>query len=294
MIISRLIGGLGNQMFQFAAGYALAKKLELPLRLDVGSLKKYSRHNGYQFNKIFDGEFFTASVLDVVSVLGLRNYRYRFNSVEVNPSYMLKNDSSIFLERSHNFCEEYETISKSCYLSGYWQSDKYFSEFSNEIKEIFRFKDNLDFKNSIILEEISKCTSVGIHVRRGDYLSNPSASLFHGLCPITYYLEAIKIIIAKDIDARFYVFSDDPSFVKESFGHIKGLVIVDINQGKDSYNDMRLLASCKHHIIANSSFSWWGSWLANSPNQIVIAPKIWFAGSKEKIIDIYNQNWILI
>lgn len=294
MIISRLIGGLGNQMFQFAAGFALAKKLEVPLRLDIAALKKYNRHNGYQLHKIFKGEFFTANFFDVVGVLGLREYRYRFNSVEVDLSYIYKNNSNLFLERSHNFCVQYESISRPCYLSGYWQSEKYFLDYSKDIREIFKFKEELNIKNSFLLKEISSHNSVGVHVRRGDYLTNHSAALFHGTCPISYYLNAIEIINSKVSNTKFYLFSDDTSFVKDNFGHINNIVIVDINKGNESYNDMRLLAACKHHIIANSSFSWWGAWLANYQNQIVIAPKVWFAGSKEKIYDIYNQNWLLV
>jgi hypothetical protein len=294
MIVIRLIGGLGNQMFQVAAGYSLAKRLGLDLKLDIASLKKYKRHNGYQFSDIFDGEFQIASFWNVLNLLRLKHWSQRRNSVEVRPDFLFDPHSSILLEKSHNYSSDFEKVEKSCYLAGYWQSERYFLDCQEDIRKIFKFKRVTDSANLAVLENILQSNAVGIHVRRGDYISNIHANEFHGICDLEYYRLAIRIIQEKVANPKFLVFSDDMHYCRTAFKHLNGVEFVDVNAGKHSYNDMHLLSKCKHHIIANSSFSWWGAWLGQKENQVVIAPKLWFAGSKETLTDIYCKHWKLI
>jgi hypothetical protein len=292
MIISKLLGGLGNQMFQYATGYALAKNLNLPYRIDTILLSKYNRHNGYQFNEIFDYKFEIASYLELCSLLKFKTYFVVNESInKVNP-YTFNSKKNIFREYSHNYINDFDKINTSCYISGYWQSEKYFKKYENDLRKIFEFKNSFSKLNKLHENEILNSNSVSIHVRRGDYISNTNASKYIGICELTYYKKAIEIISNK-IDKPFYfIFSDDIEYVVNNFNFLENYRIINNNQGIESYNDMRLMSLCKYHIIANSSFSWWGAWLANNKNKLVIAPDKWFIGSKEIMKDIYCENWI--
>jgi hypothetical protein len=292
MIISKLIGGLGNQMFQYATGFALAKHLNMPFRIDINLLNKYNRHNGYQLNEIFDSNFEIASYLELWSLLRFKTYSVVNESVDIVNPYTFNPNIRIFREYSHNYINDFEKINNPCYISGYWQSEKYFINFDNELRKKFTFKNTLSGLNKEHENEILNSNSVSIHVRRGDYLSNANAAKFHGICELAYYQKSIEIISNKIDNPTYFIFSDDVEFIIKNFTFLKNYRIIDNNQGKESYNDLRLMALCKHHIIANSTFSWWGAWLANHSNQIVIAPEKWFIGSKEIMKDIYCKNWI--
>ena len=294
MIISKLIGGLGNQMFQFAAGHALAKRLNMQHRIDIILLNKYKSHNGYQLNQIFDSNFEIASYFELFGLLKLKTFSVVYESVDKVDPYLFKPKNRIFREYSHNFINEFKNINSECYLSGYWQSTKYFEDVEQDLRKIFSFKNDLKGLNKSYEIEIKNTNSVCVHVRRGDYITNLNAAKFHGICEMDYYNNAIKLISNSIENPTYFIFSDDVEYVKSNFSYLKNYTIVHNNQGSESYNDMRLMGMCKHHIIANSSFSWWGAWLAGWKEQIVIAPKIWFAGSDEPVRDIYKPEWILL
>ena len=171
---------------------------------------------------------------------------------------------------------------------------KYFDNVEDELRSIFTFKNELEGLNKIHELEINTTNSICLHVRRGDYVSNLSAAKFHGICNLEYYKKAIQYIYAKIENPFFFIFSDDVDYVKNNFNELKNFKIIDNNQGQTSYIDLRLMALCKHHIIANSTFSWWGAWLAKKEHQIVIAPSTWFEGSQEVMKDIYCENWIKV
>jgi hypothetical protein len=179
------------------------------------------------------------------------------------------------------------------FACGYWQSSKYFSDYEKEIREDFQFIKPLDRKNLSVLKKIEKTSSASIHIRRGDYVSNSKINKVHGTCSITYYRKAINHLKRKFPNSAFFVFSDDPNWVKENI-KINNATYVDWNQGKNSYKDMQLMSRCKHNIIANSSFSWWGAWLNCNPKKIIIAPKIWFNDpiAQEKSKELIPKTWI--
>ena len=182
------------------------------------------------------------------------------------------------------------------YFVGYWQSENYFNSIEKIIREHFKFKPTLSEKNLRLKKRIENSNSVSLHIRRGDYVNNASAYKTHGLCSIEYYNRAIDEIKRQVKDPIFFIFSDDPEWVKSTDFGIINFEIIDWNIGNLSYIDMQMMNCCKHNIIANSSFSWWGAWLNSNSKKIVISPKKWFANDvlNEQAKNIVPNSWIKI
>ena len=173
------------------------------------------------------------------------------------------------------------------YINGYWQDERYFSSVEENVKDVFQFK-GIDEENENLAHEIASCNSVSLHIRRGDY-----ASYGMSLVGQEYYSIAIKYINDNINSPIFYVFSDDKDAAEEIVGALNvKYKFVDINHGEYSYKDMFLMSCCKHNVIANSSFSWWGAWLNSNLNKIVIAPAQW--DGKNKSFHPQCESWILL
>lgn len=151
-----------------------------------------------------------------------------------------------------------------------------------------------DVTNEQVAQNILSVNAVSLHVRRGDYVSNLTINQFHGTCSLEYYNQAIAQIAKKVETPHFFVFSDDPEWVKSNLKIDYSITIVDHNNADKNYEDIRLMSLCKHHIIANSSFSWWGAWLCRNPNKIVIAPLKWFNDKSINTTDLIPDGWIKI
>ncbi|MBY0432606.1 MAG: alpha-1,2-fucosyltransferase, partial [Cyclobacteriaceae bacterium] len=164
------------------------------------------------------------------------------------------------------------------YLSGYWQSEKYFSPVSVVIRDQFIPARPLDERNTALQTQMQSQNSVAVHVRRGDYASASAYNSFFGVLPLQYYNLAMAEIVKTISNPVFYFFSDDPSWCKQHMP-VGQAVFVDHNTGENAYKDLVLMSSCKHAIIANSTFSWWGAWLNRNPDKVVIAPRTWFQSS---------------
>ncbi|MCH8466616.1 MAG: alpha-1,2-fucosyltransferase [Roseinatronobacter sp.] len=294
MVITKLIGGLGNQMFQYAAGVSLARNIGVDLRIDKNALRTYNLHQGYQLDEIFQGDFIQATEWEMFKLMGLRKFKIVKRGAEVNPKHKFKAGYPFIRQPTHNYWADFDKITTSGYLAGYWQSSKYFANSEAEVRQAFSFKDNLTGRNLEIVNKVRSENSVAIHIRRGDYISDPGSLKFHGFCDWNYYDKAVSIIIEKTGASKFYIFSDEPEVARLHFQDTRSFEIVDWNTGRSSYRDMQIMSHCRHHIIANSTFSWWGAWLADSPEQVVVAPSSWFQGSDEQIVDIYEPDWIII
>lgn len=261
MIVIKLTGGLGNQMFQYAYGRSESIRKKQPLSY-------YFIHHRGDTNRQYE--------LNVFNIKGKK----------IDGFY-----SEIFLKVGHILKLSYPHI-----ISGYWQSEKYFIKHENEIRKDFQFKKPLDKKNKKVLEQIKNTNSVSIHIRRGDYVSNKKTNQFHGVCSLSYYKEAINYFKKRIENPKFFVFSDDPEWVKENLKK-EGAIYINWNKGEDSYKDIQLMSRCKHNIIANSSFSWWGAWLNDNLEKMVIAPKKWFNDKEAQIKaggEIVPKTWIKI
>lgn len=181
-------------------------------------------------------------------------------------------------------------LPQDCYLDGYWQSERYFENVADEVRSNFRFNEaDLDATNKALLEQIRRTNSVSLHVRRGDYIG---IDMFWNICTLDgYYAPAIDYIRQKEQDLHFFVFSNDIAWCKANLS-LDNCCYVDNNGGANSYRDMQLMSACKHNIIANSTFSWWGAWLNDNPHKLVLAPPHFFnSGAEENILP---SNWIKI
>lgn len=292
MIISQIIGGLGNQMFQYAAGRALSLEYGVPLRLDVFGFADYSLHQGFELQHVFNCPAKTAAESDVRSILGWQ-FSPSIRRIVARPGMAPFRRKAFVVEPHFHYWPEINHVPQECYLHGYWQSEKYFQSHASDIRDDFAFKRTFSNRNAELAEQIAQANAVSLHVRRGDYANNTKTAATHGLCTLDYYHEAIQYICERVERPNFFIFSDDMAWVKEHLKIDSPCQHVDHNFGAENYNDMRLMSLCKHHIIANSSFSWWGAWLNPSADKIAIAPKQWFA-NETNTQDLIPDEWLVL
>ncbi|MDR1285583.1 MAG: alpha-1,2-fucosyltransferase [Campylobacteraceae bacterium] len=265
MIIVKLIGGLGNQMFQYAIGRAIAYKNNDVFKLDITGFKNYKFHNGYRLNAFNIDE--KIAYIDEIKQLGVRNkilnkllrmgiYNYKKDTFYVEkPKNETKFDPKVFSY-------------KNLYLNGYWQNEKYFLDIKDIIVKEFTLKKSINENATKYMKFIKNSNSISIHVRRGDYLKTDS---FLG---IEYYRKAYAYILDKIDNFSFFIFSDDIEWCKENLNFIANPIFVE--NTTNELEDLELMKNAKHNIIANSSFSWWAAWLNTNKDKIIIAPNIWF------------------
>lgn len=292
MIAVRLIGGLGNQMFQFALGRALSIAHNVPLRLDVSGFSNNSLHQGFELNRIFKGPIALAATSDLHDMLGWRSFKH-LRSLLLRPSMHWLHGQRFIVEPHFHYWEGIQNLRPPSYLSGYWQSERYFSKIATLIRDDFTFTQPLSGKNHELAQAIRGNESISLHIRRGDYVSNPKTLATHGICSLEYYRLAVANMAERLAEPRFYVFSDDPEWVRSNLTVDYPMVFVDNNRGADSFNDMHLMSLCRHHIIANSTFSWWGAWLNPRAGKIVVAPRKWFA-HEARVDDLFPKEWVAL
>ncbi len=288
MIIVKLIGGLGNQLFQ----YALAKKIALSnnedVLLDITAFEKYKLHKyslqffniDENFAKNEDIELFFPKNKNI-----FKRIRYKIKKIILKPQIIKETNSNNLV---------FNKISKYSYFDGYWQSEKYFHDIRKELLEDLSITIPLKGKNLNIANKIKSTNSISLHIRRADYVTNLKTFNIHGICDLEYYQSAINYMKSKVKNIVIFVFSDDIKWAKENLKTDLEIVFVDHNNADTNYEDLRLMSLCKHNIIANSSFSWWGAWLNQNPGKIVIAPKKWFATNKRDYSEIVPKTWIKI
>ncbi|MGB4399643.1 MAG: alpha-1,2-fucosyltransferase [Daejeonella sp.] len=188
--------------------------------------------------------------------------------------------------------DEFNELPSNVLLEGYWQTEKYFLQIRPILLNEFRWEPFTDHLNPIVCESISKDNSVGLHVRRGDFIENAVIHNHHGVCDIDYYRRAISHVNANIENPTYYVFSDDIAWAKREFASLSSVKFIDHNKGSESFRDMQLMSYCKHNIIANSSFSWWGAWLNQNENKVVVAPEKWFKNLEMSTTDLIPSRWI--
>jgi hypothetical protein len=290
MIVTNLIGGLGNQMFQYAAGRVLSLERGVPLCLDISGFSSYGLHQGFELQRIFNCAAGIANEADMRDILGWQSSSH-IRRLLLRKEMVSFRRKELVVEPQFNYWPGIKHVPNDCYLVGYWQSEKYFSESASQIRADFTFRQSLEDQNEKLTQQIISVNAVSLHVRRGDYATNPQTTATHGLCTLDYYRHSIQYVAERVQQPNFFIFSDDIAWVRDNLNFPHQSQYVDCNQGKESYNDMRLMSMCNHHIIANSSFSWWGAWLNPKRDKIVVAPKNWFANQTDAS-DLLPQSWV--
>lgn len=277
MRLIKMTGGLGNQMFIYA--FYLQMKERFPqVYIDLSDMVHYNVHHGYKLNHVFNlprTEFcINQSLKKVLEFMFFKTIIER----KQNGSLKAYNKSYIW---------------PLIYFKGFYQSEKYFTSIKEKVHDVFTFNKSLANQETIALlkQMDSDKDSISIHVRRGDYLLPKHWKTTGSVCQLPYYLNAIAEMERKIKTPSYYVFSDDITWVKENIP-LTTAIYVDWNKGEDSWQDMMLMSHCRHHIICNSTFSWWGAWLNPHEDKTVIAPNRWFQLCETP--DIYPTEWIKV
>lgn len=290
MIIVEINGGLGNQMFQYALGRCLSLKNNTELKLDINIFNNHKlRKYELGFLNIIEN-IATEEEIEKIKYIKSKMPGILRKPFKI-PKYSFNADSHIH-EKHFHFDPEILNLPNDLYVEGYWQSEKYFKQISDIIKKDFTVKNELSGKNKEFAEEISKGNSVSLHIRRGDYVNDAKTKAAYYVDLDEYYKNAINLINEKVNCPHFYIFSDEPEWVKNNYAKDLNCSVVDINSADNGYEDMRLMSLCKHNIIANSSFSWWGAWLNNNTEKIVVSPKKWFNHSDFDTKDLQPESRI--
>jgi hypothetical protein len=287
MIYARLVGGLGNQLFQYACARALALRRGVGVVLDLRELSRGAAHAVYGLNCFaIDARVGAAQELPpprervlpyALWRAGMTQPRFlRERGLGVNAAVLAARDGT--------------------YLHGYFQSEEYFLDAEAQIRADLTITAAPSDENRRWLARIADdhC-AVSLHVRRGDYAGSAKGQAVHGTCDAAYYTRAVAALLDKvGIDPRFYVFSDDPGWARANLDLGAETVVLDHNPPAAAVEDMRLMGACRHHIIANSSFSWWGAWRNPAAAKVVVAPKRWFSDPALVNPDICPKGWLRV
>lgn len=292
MIITEPLGGLGNQLFQYAAAYTLAQKHGTTVKIDNSRFKTYKAW---------------PYMLPLVQVPQDMATEAEINALMPGASHIKSQrlrkwlgirDAHFYCEPHFHYDEAFEQLDDNTFLRGYFQSERYFASHGEALRALFQpaapASDNaLRYQADIRAATIP----VSLHVRRGDYISNKAALTTHGNIGLAYYQQAVRIITAlAGAEPHFFLFSDDPDWAEANLTFCRQRTVVRGNDAAPE-RDMWLMSQCRHHITANSTFSWWGAWLNPAPDKQVIAPRNWFAYDEligKNTRDIYPQGWLLI
>ena len=279
-------------MFQYACGRALSIRTKQLLRIATDQFKAYSLHNGFELQRVFQTEALQATEAELKSVLGWRSaptLRRLFG----RPTMRWATQHHWCNEPHFQYWPDITKVQGPVYLHGYWQSERYFDGVANQIRKDFSFRMPWDGADLAVLERMRAQPSGSLHVRRGDYKLAKNQAVY-ALCDLDYYRKAIQVLRDRVPAIRLFAFSDDPDWVDAQLGKEFGPIeTVRHNSGIRSSNDMRLMSQADHHIIANSSFSWWGAWLNPNPEKLVIAPRNWFANGTNDV-DLVPDTWMRI
>lgn len=282
MIKVRINGGLGNQLFQYAAAYALAKKMNVSMQVDISDAMKYRVHP-LRLDKLSCSVPFSKKK-NIIDKILLHPRIIGYSSKLLNRYYM---------EPSLRYCAFPSRIANDLFLIGYFQSELYFRECRAELLEEFRPQQELSSYQKDVKQKIETSSSLSIHIRRGDYISNPDASAVHGCCDKAYFNRSIDYLQKKGVISKktiFFIFSDDIEWCRDNLIFPNETIFVE-GDSKSPELDMWLMSYCKHHIISNSTYSWWGAWLNIYADKCVIAPLDWFKTHHDST-DIIPENWV--
>jgi hypothetical protein len=302
MITLSVLGGLGNQMFQYAAGKALAERHGVDLALDLSGFtdtKLTPRPFLLDRLRVPEASAFSAQAeaQKAAGYYARAAWRKRIARV-IGRVGLPKLEPLDYTEPHFHYDPTFETLGPHTTVWGYFQSERYFSSIAEDLREWFLPRESLTSAAAEMLSRIEASRlPISVHVRRGDYL-DPGRVEFHGIVVEPYYREALdRLEGAIGAAAELFVFSDDPAAAEQVLNFVPRSRLVNVRGEPDRpWEDMALMARCRHHIIANSSFSWWGAWLNGAPEKVVVAPRNWFAPGQRRMqtSDLYPPAWLLV
>lgn len=311
MIIIRLVGGLGNQLFQYALGRKLSYINNVELKLDISNYKTDSLRS-YQLDK-FNIVESIASKEEIAQFVNCKIeaifYKYVnlltnnkggsllkaimgdiiHKSFNINQFTIPFYRRQYIIERSPFFDPDVLKVTDNAYFVGYWNSYKYFEDIEQLLKKDFTLKNPCSSNISTVSDQIQNTESVSIHIRRGDYLTNKS----YLVLSLNYYHKAIEELCHSVTDPHFFIFSDEPTWVENNFSIPYPMTLVKGNGPDNPHVDLILMSMCKHHIIANSTFSWWGAWLGTEKNKQVYFPKSYYSFNYD-LRGVNPESWSMI
>ena len=279
MIIIKIKGGLGNQLFQYAVGRAAALHHKVPLKFDTTIFETYKLHNGYRLDQ-FAIQAEIAAENEIINLKGRSNVLFS----ALRKAGLVKR-KSYFKEKRSSYFDASVFKNNFVYLDGYWQNELYFSDIRELLLRELSPNNSMNDLSFAYLNSIKKSNSVSLYVRRGDYLNLKNINVLN----VDYYMKAAEYIRKNVEKPTFFIFSDDLEWCKSSLTFLGDCIYVERTQTE--IDDLKLMSFCQHNIIANSSFSWWGAWLNQNPNKTVIAPKDWLLndpGSSNVIL----SDWV--
>ena len=290
MVIVQLTGGLGNQLFQYAAGRSLSIYHNVPLLLDSSSFYRKTiseleiprDFELYQFEGVKEK---IISPAELAATIDLKNEKSFFT--RIRPKYKRQIYTCPFFHYDSNFFKSRKTV----YLKGGWQSEKYFSPYKDIIFQSMQLKPDVIRPVAEKARLIKEKPSVGVHIRRGDYLRMKVILEWHGVMSKEYYARGFETIHKEKGDFSVLYFTDDPEWVQKELMPVMNGEIVSSSISQNHFQDFHLLSICHHNIIANSSFSWWAAWLNANPDKRVIAPQKWFNQAKLDTRDLIPETW---
>lgn len=287
-IVVRLQGGLGNQMFQYAFGRALSMRSGMKLYFDPSPLNP-RKNRGYQL----DAFILSAKSADSGKIQSLITPHFAirkklWKALKIPFKYA---DTHV-LEKNFPYDEEIASRRDPAYFDGYWQTEKYFSDCRETIREDFTFRDEEALRRHVQYNDVINSNSVSVHIRRGDYVKNPKYRKRLYVCKLEYYKNAIKYLNERFENLTFYIASDDHKWVKDNFKLSEHVRLIESG---DALSDFYIMSRCKHNVISNSSFSWWAAWLNPNKDKQVLSPNIWFNPCAQiDFRDIVPESWIKI
>ncbi len=290
MIVSRIEGGLGNQMFQYAFGLYVAKKHGTELRLDLSSYSGDPIQHGY----LLDRFSITAARLDEVSAR-LRPRRYQPKPLRPwLPDGLRWGVLRRFKQRVFGFDPRMLNAPNDAYLVGYWQSEKFFQGICDQILAEFQIRVPVSAKTQQVIERMHAVSSIGLHIRRGDYLTNPEAAKLYTQVPMEYYARCVDQWATSKKEVEVFVFSNDLSWCRKELRLPYRMHFIDHVDSSAAYEDMLMMSHCEAVAIANSTFSWWAAYLNQRSQRTVYAPSQWFCPNTMDASDIYPEHWTIV
>jgi len=293
MIIAELVGGLANQMVIYAAAKALSEHLQVELKIDITKLNKDKKRD-YALNHL-NIETKIASQKEIDWICQKSNF-WLVNKIKKKIRKKCNGNAfGIYVEPAISFDPNFFSLNDNTYIRGNFINANYFSSIEKVLRHEFQINSPLSNKTKELIESISSSNSVSIHIRRGDYANEKKTNEIHGLIPIDYYKTSIDLISNRIKSPNFYIFSDDITWVKENLQTTQEIHFIEHTNGETAYEDLYMMSQCKHNIIANSGFSYWGAWLNTNEEKLIISPKQWCADNKlNDRFKLIPKEWLKI